>query len=204
VNAKEQQQQQRMTGQASVSDEELAAMAADGVAGAFDELVARHGPSVFRLGLAITGVHQDAEDIVQETFMRAYRHIDSFRPQRGSFKTWVLTIARNQSRNAFAAIKRKATRLFSETYEDSYDPPPDNDLFNRPQLDSERLLQLQQDMQGVHSALRRLPERQRTALLLKAQDELSYAEIAEVMGVSASSVESLIFRARKKLTDQLA
>ncbi|MDQ1286383.1 MAG: hypothetical protein QG663_1817, partial [Thermodesulfobacteriota bacterium] len=65
--------------------------------------------------------------------------------------------------------------------------------------DAETMLSIKQQFQRMEKALKKLPERQRTALLLKSQENLSYDEIASVMDVSVSSVESLIFRARKKI-----
>ncbi len=185
------------------SDEELVAVILSGDESAFQCLVERHSASIYRIAFSITGGHADAEDVTQETFLRVYKHLNGFNPEKASFKTWLLTIARNQSINIFSSVKRKATRFFSDF--DSNDAGSESFLSSlaSPNDDAEQAYSKQVEFQKVNAAIGKLPERQRTALLLKAQEELSYEQIAVVMGATASSVESLIFRARRKLLDIL-
>ncbi len=192
-----------MTNLDSLSDEDLVRGALKGSHAYFDALVDRYSASLYRLAYGITGRHQDAEDIVQETFLRVYNNLDQYEPSRGSVRTWLLTIARNQSINIFSAVKRSMTRLLSDH---SSDDQNINRLeaFPDPHVsDSEQQLVTKQEMARVQRALSKLSEKQRTALILKAQEGLSYQEIANVMGTSVSAVESLIFRARKKVTELL-
>lgn len=189
----------------SLSDEELAVRAKDGDEAAFSELVDRFTPVVFRVARGITGSRQDAEDIVQETFLRAFRHIAAYSPSQAAFRTWLLTIARNLSINLFHSLKRRAARFWDDSGADS-----DSDQYRtvRGRLDTgnpnaEALMIERERMLRVEGALEKLPRRQRAVLVLKAYEGLSYAEIAEIMETSASSVESLIFRARKKLLESL-
>ncbi|MEW6350428.1 MAG: sigma-70 family RNA polymerase sigma factor [Thermodesulfobacteriota bacterium] len=183
----------------SLTDEELVERSATGSEAAFDALVTRHSPAVYRLALGVTGSHQEAEDILQETFLRVFKHLDRFSPSVGSFKTWVLAIARNQSINTYHSLKRRAARLFGDTWSDEEGANHDNSLVDTNSSDPETMLSIRQQHARVQDALRKLPERQRTALLLKAQEQMSYAEIASTMSASSSSVESLIFRARQRL-----
>ena len=76
-----------------LTDEELALRAQAGSEQDFDALVNRYAPAVYRLARGITCGSQDAEDVVQETFLRGSRHLDSFAPSKATFKTWLLTIA---------------------------------------------------------------------------------------------------------------
>lgn len=185
-----------------LSDEQLAAMARDGSEKAFTVLVDRYTNLVYRLAYSITGAVQEAEDIVQEAFLKAFSHLETFSPSKAAFKTWLLTITRNQSINVFSKLKRRTLRFLNDLESEESFGRSDS-LFASHGEDAENLLAVKQEYYKVQQALRKLPERQRTALLLKAQENLSYEEIARIMNTSASSVESLIFRARKKLLEIL-
>jgi RNA polymerase sigma-70 factor, ECF subfamily len=185
-----------------LSDEELAAIASDGSEAAFAVLVDRYTHPVYRLAYGITGIAQESEDIVQETFIKAFSHIETYSPSKAAFKTWLLTIARNQSINVFSSLKRKALRFLNELDADENRGRSDNPFSASPH-DVENLLSMKQEVFRVEEALKSLPERQRTAVLLKAKESMSYDEIARIMNTSSSSVESLIFRARKRLMEIL-
>jgi RNA polymerase sigma-70 factor (ECF subfamily) len=192
-----------MSGLESLSDEELLQAALEGSDAHFNALVDRYAASIYRLAYGITGRREDAEDIVQETFLRVYGHLDQYASPRGSVKTWLFTIARNQSINVFSSIKRSMARFWSEQSSDQERGDPLEAHPSSPHMDAERQLSVQQELEMVQRALAKLPQRQRTALLLKAQEDLSYEEIAQVMGTSVSSVESLIFRARQRIMETL-
>jgi RNA polymerase sigma-70 factor (ECF subfamily) len=185
------------------TDEELALRAQRGSEEDFSVLVDRHAPAVYRLARGITGTPQDAEDVVQETFLRAFKHLDSFAPSKATFKTWLLTIARNQSINVLGSLKRRALRFLTEFDIDDRGAEGSGGPFTGYNTNTESLLAMKQEYSRVEQALKKLPERQRTAMLLKAQDDMSYDQIACVMKVSVSSVESLIFRGRRKLLEIL-
>ena len=186
-----------------LTDEELALRAQAGSEQDFDALVNRYAPAVYRLARGITRGSQDAEDVVQETFLRAFKHLDSFAPSKATFKAWLLTIARNQSINVFGSLKRRTLRFLSEYDIDERGTESSNSPFSGVEKDAESLLAMKQEYSRVEQALERLPERQRTAMLLKAQHDMSYDQIAQVMDTSVSSVESLIFRGRKRLLEIL-
>jgi RNA polymerase sigma factor (sigma-70 family) len=186
----------------NLTDEELVQRFRDGSEFAFNELVDRHSAMVYRQARSIIRSSHEAEDIVQETFLKAFKYIDRFSPSKASFKTWLLTITRNQSINVFSSLKRKAVRLFAEEEsEDGALGSQPNRASRNPDAESE--LSMKQEFARVTDALNRLPERQRTALLLKSQENMSYEEIALAMQSSASAVESLIFRARRTLLEIL-
>jgi RNA polymerase sigma factor (sigma-70 family) len=181
-------------------DEELVLRAQNGSEAHFDALVDRYTPNVYRLALGITGDHLESEEVVQETFLRAYKHLGRFSASKAAFKTWLLTIARNQSINIFKFLKRKTARVVADWDPDDHNPGPGS-TFARQAADPEAILCSKQECARMERALAQLPERQRTALLLKCEEQMSYDEIASIMGTSVSSVESLIFRARKRLLE---
>ncbi|MGC8659983.1 MAG: RNA polymerase sigma factor [Desulfomonilaceae bacterium] len=184
-----------------LSDQELITRARNGSTHHFGELVNRHTTVVYRLARSITGAHEEAEDVVQESFLRAFSNLDKFDESKSTFKTWLLTIARNQSINIVSSFRRKALKFFSDRNDDE----PDFDFSSNPLAqelpDMETQLSVKQQFQAMERILKKLPERQRTALLLRSQEGLSYDEISAVMNVSVSSVESLIFRGRKKIIE---
>ncbi len=189
----------KMNDSPNLTDEELVQRVQNGSEFAFNELVDRHSDMVYRQARAISGSVHEVEDIVQETFLKVFKYIDRFSPSKASFKTWLLTIARNQSINVFSSLKRKAVRLFAEQEIEGGDwGSPTNHMST---TDAESLLSIKQEFSRVTAALKKIPERQRTALLLKAQENMSYEEIAIIMQTSASAVESLIFRARKTILE---
>jgi RNA polymerase sigma-70 factor, ECF subfamily len=185
------------------TDEDLVLLARDGSQEAFNELVDRYTPVVYRVARGIVGVSEEAEDVVQETFLRTFQHLERFSPDRASFKTWLLTIARNQSINVFGFLKRRATRFLRDFGKEDSDPPILESLSAGDHQDAESLLSVKQEFSRLQTALQALPERQRTALLLKTQEDLSYEEIGKIMNSTASAVESLIFRARRQVIGRM-
>ncbi len=184
-----------------LSDEQVIEGAIKGSEAYFAELVERYTPQIYRLARGITNSHAEAEDVVQETFLRIFKNLDRFSAEKANFRTWALTIARNQSINTLASIKRKALQFFG----DRDDEDPELEFSSNPMSaeshDAETMLLLKQKFGQLDLALRKIPERQKTALMLKTQENLSYEEIAKIMSISVSSVESLIFRGRKKLVE---
>ena len=123
----------------------------------------RYAASVYRIARGITGGAEDAEDVVQETFLRAFKHLGSWSPARAGFKTWLFAIARNQSINIFGSVKRRALRFLNEADIDERRPELSDNPFPGQFRDSESLLAMKQEYSRVEQALKKLPERQRTA-----------------------------------------
>jgi RNA polymerase sigma-70 factor (ECF subfamily) len=171
---------------ADTTDDELMARLAAGSESALDELSARHRGRLVRLATRALGDRGQAEDVVQETFLRVFRHASTYRPQ-GHFSSWLLTIA---SRLCLNASRNRARRL-------------ELPLASSPALASpaspERSLELRQ----LREALGRLPHRHRLALILKAVEGLSYREIARALECSETDVANAVFRARKALAKEL-
>jgi RNA polymerase sigma-70 factor (ECF subfamily) len=148
----------------------------------FHELYRRYAPDVYRFAHWLTGNPDDAQDITSETFVRAWTAPEE--PRMETVKAYLFTIARNLHRKQW----RRQSRL--EALDESMPGPaaqPDQDAVNHDDF--------RRTMQALHS----LPEEDRTVLLLRAEQELSYEDIAAVTGQSAAAARVRVFRARAKL-----
>jgi RNA polymerase sigma-70 factor (ECF subfamily) len=174
------------------TDLELMAKAQKGRADAFHRLVDRHAAPLFRLATTLVKTHDDAEDVVQETFAAAFKALHSFQ-QRSSVKTWLFAICYRQA----ALLRRKnknPIRMLGEDESVTADPTTMGRKGHVPSVDT-RL--------DVQAALAKLPEDQRAILMLREFDGLSYEEIATVLELPRGTVESRIFRARQALKEYL-
>ncbi|WP_152003846.1 RNA polymerase sigma factor [Desulfoluna spongiiphila] len=154
---------------------------------AFRELVERHQPGLYGFALRFCRVREEAEDMVQETFLRLFRNRHRF-DTSGSVKAYLYKVCRNL---LIDASRKKRPEPLEGT--------PDTDPAPSP-FDT---LSLKEGRHTLSRALGELPENQRTAMVLRHTQELSYAEISEVMGLSLSAVESLLVRARRSLRRRL-
>ena len=168
---------------------------------AFRLLVERHSRSVFRLAFRMTGNQQDAEDVVQETFLRAYRQLDRYQA-RASFATWLFRIAANYSLDLIRGRKRRREcgPMAGSNGGDidileavpSEDPAPDR-------------LALSGELQvRLNAAMEELSAQERTAFVLRHFEGLSIDEIGQSLGTSANATKHSIFRAVQKLRHSLA
>ncbi len=159
---------------------------------AFECLVRRYQSLVLNFIYRYMEERRTAEDLTQEVFLRVFRASSEFEP-RGKVLTWILKIAYNLCLNEMKRLKR-CKRL------------QDNlcalDVWSEPSVPPDVVTSYEHE-KDIMTALRRLPENQRAALLLRANEGLSYSEIASVLSVSVSSVQSLIFRARTGLRQAL-
>lgn len=134
-----------------------------------------------------------AEDLCQDTFYKAYRSLQTFREVEASFSTWLYTIARNTVLSELR--KNKVTNISLE--DSGQEPRTHSDtLPEQTVLRNERIAL-------VREAINCLPEKQRSALILREYEQLDYQEIAQIMGQTVSSVKSLLFRARVSVRTQL-
>jgi RNA polymerase sigma factor (sigma-70 family) len=151
----------------------------------FEEQVSPHLKSAYNLAKWLTGSHEDAEDVVQEAFLKAFSAFESLRG--ADAKPWLLTIVRNTS---MTWLKRNrnagATIGFEESLEDPIERSPDPE---------ERLL-ISCDRQQVRQALEQLPSEFREAVVLREMEGLSYKEISATIGVPLGTVMSRLSRGR--------
>ena len=184
-----------LTGGTRVEDPDraLVAAAAAGDRGAFEALVLRHQTRIVNYAMAIVKNPADAEDAAQETFIRAYRSLTRFRGD-SSFKTWLYTIATNAARTGLERRGRRS-RLEDESLDDESAPLAAGDV-PAGGADAETTLVRRE---SIDRALAALPPDLRVAVVLRDVEGLDYKEIAAATGAPIGTVESRIFRARRRL-----
>jgi len=190
------------TTEAEVFDESgLVAKAREGDSGAFNELVTRYSRKIYRLAKHITQNDEDAEDVLQETFLKAFEHLSGFQGQ-SKFYTWIVRIAVNES--LMKLRKRKSDRSVPldeplDTGEDTvvreiavWDENPEQ-KYSREELG-----------QILDEAVEGLKPVFRTVFVLRDIEELSTEETAEALGISIPAVKSRLLRARLQLREKLS
>jgi RNA polymerase sigma-70 factor, ECF subfamily len=191
--------------QLSLRDPDVRRMIAvrDDVPGAFEELVAAYQHRLVNVMQHLVGRTDEAEDLAQEVFLRVYRARKKYRA-RCKFSTWLFTIANNLGLNWLRGRKRKPVVPLPAQDSGPLGPRPAEQLVPaRDDSPSQHMQQLELAA-AVRQALDTLNERQRMAVVLSKFEELNYAEIAEVMGLTTKAVKSLLNRARTNLRTALA
>ena len=167
----------------------------DGDVNAFGDLVAAYEKNVYNLALRMTGSAQDAEDMAQEAFLKAYSSLAGFRGE-SKFSVWLYRIVSNVCLDFLRKKGKRQTVSLSAEDDDGEDVVLDvPDTAQSP----EALLEKKLTRDAVRRGLASLPEDARQILLLREIQGLSYEEIGETLGLEAGTVKSRIFRARKKL-----
>ena len=175
------------------SDAELVSRARTGDDRAFEELVRRYRNDVYGLSYHFLRNREEAWDVSQEVFIKAYRSLAYFRGEAG-FKTWLLRIAANHCKDLFK--KRRVPTV-------SMDALPTQDFFAGPS-DPGQVLSNSELGAAIQQALDALPPKHRMAFVLREFEDMSYKEMAEVMECSEGTVMSRLHHARKKLQNKLA
>jgi RNA polymerase sigma-70 factor, ECF subfamily len=179
-----------------VTDDELVERTLRGDSAAFGELVFRHGQAVYRAAHAALGGADDAEDVMQEAFMLAFRKLPHFRHD-ASFKTWLLTITWRRALRWRHSPARRLTRLMWVQNQFSSDP-----VERRPTAEQAAITgEIHRD---VLRLIRSLPTRLRDPLLLSATGEYSYDELSEILGLPIGTVKWRVSEARRLLRAKLA
>ncbi len=174
----------------SETDQDLVRQVRGGNPGSFRVLVDRHARSVFRLAFRMTGNEADAEDIVQETFLRSFRQLGQYEA-RASFSTWIYRIAANCCLDVLRARSRR-----HETEEPlpglvCVAPAPD------------RVALAAETRSAIGVALGRLTEQERVAFLLRHYEGRSIHEVSLVLDISETAAKNSIFRAVQKMRQSL-
>ena len=180
-----------------LADATALSRARSGDSDAFRLLVERHSKAVFRVAYRMTGNEHDADDVVQETFLRAYRQLEHFE-ERANFSTWVHRIAVNCSLDLLRARGRHEKHYGGDTADEALqgevradDPQPD------------RLLLSAELQTQVTAALDRLSGNERTAFILRHFEGMPVEEIGRTLGIQVNAAKHTIFRAVRKLREAL-
>lgn len=172
--------------------------AAAGDPEAFEQLMLKYQKPIYNLTLRMTGNPDDAFDLTQEAFIRAWKAIDSVRAD-GAFSSWLYRLASNVCIDHLRAMKRKKTvsLVFEEDGEEQTMDVPD------PSPSPEELVLLKADRECVERAMNELAVEQRQVLTLRLINGLSYEQISEILDVPEGTVKSRISRAREALRKKI-
>lgn len=173
------------------SDNDLYRRFAAGDRKGYTLLVERHTDKFYGLAWRMSGHNQDAEDIVQDAFIKIWQRPELFNPDKGvKFTTWFYRVVVNLSLDKMRKKKPKSASDFLESIQDDAQGA-DDDLADK------------QKQAAIELAIQSLPERQKVALNLCFYEGVSNAEAAEIMEVGVKALESLLMRAKKNLKDHL-
>src|SRR3984957_924005 len=189
-----------VSSQATIDESTLVAQAREGDTVAFGELVRRYEGKIFRLAQHITQNREDAEDVLQETFLKAYEHLDQFQGN-SKFYTWIVRIAVNQ---ALMKLRRRKTDR-SVSLDETIDTGEDTIVREIAAWDEDPEQQFSRDELGeiLDSAIKGLEPPYRSVFVLRDIEDLSTEETADALGLSIPAVKSRLLRARLQLREKL-
>ncbi len=180
-----------------LDDSQLVRQTLSGDHKAYEVLVRRYQKLVYNMLYQMVSSHETASDLTQETFMKAFRALSTFR-QEAKFKPWLLRIASNSCFNLMRDNKNKDYDSLEAMLEENPQAEPPG----REDVELEVEWKLSQQM--LHDALTKLPPRHRQVFMLRYQNDLAYEDIAEVTGEPITTIKSLLFRIRETLRKNLA
>jgi RNA polymerase sigma-70 factor (ECF subfamily) len=177
------------------SDEALVAATKRGDAQAFEDLVLRHRPRVLAVVQRITKNREDAEDVAQESFHKAFRHLDAFQ-EKSRFSTWLTRIAMNE---AFMLLRRRrgVVEVLPQNSDESLKPIAEAFVDLSPNPEESYMRQERTEL--LTEAISLLGSNIRTTILLRDIQEKSVEETAQILGTSISAVKARLFHGRRKL-----
>jgi len=177
------------------NDEILIVATANGDKSAFEELVEKYKLIVFNIIHQYLCNSSETEDLAQEVFIKIWKYASTFNPKY-KFSTWIYRITVNTCLNY-----RKANKTSNKHYSlDQIEESGNNDTAEKPSNDTS---EIKERNEIITKALLTLPSNQKMALILSQFERRSYKDIAEIMEISVSAVESLIFRAKSNMKNQL-
>ena len=184
---------------AAAEDLALIASVLAGDRRAFEPLVRKHERRVFRVTLAVLGNIEDAEEAMQDTFVKAFRHLDQFR-RESRFTTWLTRIAVNEAIQKRQVRKNWVPLDDSRAVEEQFVPQ----RFESWRNDPEKSYGRQELRRIIENAIQTLPEIYREAFVLRDVEEMTAEEAAEVIGITVPAMKSRLLRARLMIRESLA
>jgi RNA polymerase sigma-70 factor, ECF subfamily len=185
----------KLTGTDEVEDSQLVSMTLSGKLKAYESLVRRYQKLVYNVIFQMVRSHETAADLTQESFLRAFRGLNSFKHD-AKFKPWLLRIATNTTLN-WIRDSKQADSLEALLEDNPQEEPASAD-------DVERQVEWCLSQSMLYEALAQLPPRNRHVFILRYQHDCSYQEIAEIMNEPETTVKSLLFRVRERLKQLLS
>ena len=173
-----------------MEDRQIVAQFVQGNHAVFDKLVQRYKKRIYFFALKLTHNHQDAEDLSQEVFLRAYRGLSNLR-QEGSLYSWLLVIAAN----CYRSLKRKLQPTIVACEQIEQMTPVETRV--------EASLATVEIQEKLRQAIGELPRKQQLTLVLRTYEQLSYQQISQVLGISLDAVKANLSYARQNLRQQL-
>ncbi len=170
----------------ALTEADLIAACLDGRPGAFDLIVERHRRPVYQICYRFMNNHEDASDLSQEVFLRAYRGLKNFKGN-AALGTWLHRIAVNACLNRVAVKTPKSEPIEDEQHVDTRSETP-----------TERILRDERAVR-VRAAVAQLPTKQRAALIMRTYEERSHQEIAQALGTSVGAAKANVFHALQNL-----
>jgi RNA polymerase sigma-70 factor (ECF subfamily) len=180
------------------TDEELVARSIRGDSESFNELILRWERPIYVLAYRTIGREEDARDVCQETFLRAFRALPGFRGQ-AKFSSWLYRIALNLCRDWMRRERRAPVLQFPEDVD-----PIEQAVAAEPSESIEDLVARKDLTRVVERVMARLPEEQRTAIVLKEYHGLTFQEIADIVGCPLSTVKTRLYQGLTVLRRELA
>lgn len=188
------------------TDKEIIASFKNGNHEEFDILIERYSTKLYHVAFGMLSNQQDAEEVVQDAFVRAFKALDRFRGE-ASFSTWIHRIVSNLAKNKYHWNRRRGAKLNISLYQpkSSHDDTseeheillPDNSMNPGVMLENVEM------EQGAMAEFNRLPDKLKQAMLLRHVSEFSYEQIAEVLGCKIGTVKSRIARGREMMRSKL-
>jgi RNA polymerase sigma-70 factor, ECF subfamily len=188
---------------ALLSDEHLMARIGNGDEHAYSALVTRHLGPCTGLATKVLSHQSDAEEVMQEAFIRLWRHAPSWKVDGAKFTTWFYRVIVNLCIDHQRKVKRRPQSAMSIGPGDANQNSPMQRQFADDHEAADQQIERQQTTIEIHAALERLPSRQRTAITLCYFQELSNKEAAEIMDINIKALESLLTRGRKGLAARM-
>ncbi len=177
-----------------------------GEQGAFEDIVRKYSSKAFQVAFGLLECRADAEEVVQDAFLKVYRHLDKFRGD-AAFSTWLYRIVVNLSRNKYHWHRRRGAEVNlsisgGQESDKAKDIRHDIDISDERYL-PDRALQSKEAEDKLVRAVRALPTKLREVLMMRHIDELQYSEIAETLGCELGTVKSRLARAREALKNAM-
>jgi len=178
-----------------MNEEKLISRAAKGDASAFNELLGIHEKRMYAVCLRMCANHEDAQDCLQESMLRIFRSISSFKGQ-SSFSTWVYRVTMNTCLDELRKKKNRQTTSLDGLLDSGWSPSDDFDTPEHHTIAGEA-------KSAIRSAISELPDDMRSAVVLRDIEGFSYEEISGMLGINVGTIKSRISRGREKLREKI-